>query len=73
MKKLVTIIISVILIAGIACKRDYTCKCTYKDVIGQEGEFTWQIEDAKKKDAEKACSEFSAPGWQEFECVLEKQ
>lgn len=69
--KLFTFIILIIFVFA-GCKRDFTCKCTYKDVIGQEGEFSWEIEDAKKKDAKEACNEFSAPGWKEFECVLEK-
>lgn len=40
-----------------SCKKDYTCSCTYTDVMGNEQSPEVPIENAKKSDAEDTCNE----------------
>lgn len=72
MRKLLTIFAFAVLMVWLAssCKKDHTCECTYKDVIGAPGTFVWEIEEAKKKDAEEACTNYTTAGWTEINCVL---
>lgn len=73
MKKLSLIILSLLATLMIipSCKKDFTCYCTYKDVIGEPGTLTWEIEDARKKDAKDTCETYTFAGWSEIECTLE--
>lgn len=40
-----------------ACKKDYTCECTYDDGNGTTGTASYTIKDTKKK-AEDACNAY---------------
>ncbi len=53
-----------------SCKKDFTCDCTYEDIIGEPGTLSWEIKDQKKKDAEEACESYSFEGWAETNCTL---
>lgn len=59
MKKLV--ILSAIATLGlVSCKKDYTCKCTEKDVVGTSvdiSEYTYQVIGANSTQAQAACNE----------------
>lgn len=50
-----------------SCKKDYTCDCK----LGGESVMKYEIKDAKKKDAEKACESYSIPTpMGTYECSL---
>lgn len=53
-----------------SCKKDYTCDCTYK-IAGMDAEqsYSFDIKDAKKKDAEDAC-DYDLAGTQSMNCDL---
>ena len=72
MKKLLslTIIITATVLFSTSCKKDYTCECTYTDVIGAPGTFSFEINDQKKKDATEACENYTFAGWTEINCTL---
>lgn len=59
MKKLFIGIFAASMMFGFtSCKKDYTCKCTG----GVLGSVDYPIEDAKKADAEDACTALEAGG-----------
>lgn len=50
-------VLAIAFIAGIAftaCKKEYTCECTYEDASGQTASSSTTIKDTKKN-AEDAC------------------
>ena len=51
MKKLTVLVAVVFMFGAVACKKDYTCSCTVSGAA-----LTAEFKDAKKKDAEDACS-----------------
>jgi hypothetical protein len=72
MKKTIIFILSVLVILFVlsSCKKDFVCECSYTDVIGDTGTFSWEIEDRTKKDAGQACEEFDFAGWTDIMCEL---
>lgn len=44
-----------------SCKKDYTCECK-KNLGGMSWAYTFDINDAKKKDAEAECTYNKVPG-----------
>jgi hypothetical protein len=55
-------------IALSSCKKDYTCECKY-DLLGQQMTYSFEIKDAKKKDAEAAC-DYTVAGVASVNCEL---
>lgn len=53
MKKLVLFMAIAFTVSLTACKKDYTCTCTF----GSGGSSDAEYKSVKKKDAEEACSE----------------
>jgi hypothetical protein len=53
-----------------SCKKDYTCECTYINVINEPGTYSFEIDDTKKQDAEDACESFTFAGWTDIQCKL---
>jgi len=72
MKKSIVFTLSVFatMILLSSCKKDFVCECSYTDVIGDSGIFSWEIEDRTKKDATDACEEFDFAGWTDISCEL---
>lgn len=57
MKKLLTFGVAIAAIASMtSCKKDYTCSCTGIPLIDT---YSYTIPDAKKSDAEDACSAYA--------------
>ncbi len=51
-------ILTFLVLAGFfmtSCKKDYTCKCTYKNVDGQEGHIFHYFENTTKAEAKLGC------------------
>jgi hypothetical protein len=63
--------LSLIIMFSTSCKKDFSCTCTYKDVIGAPDTLTWEIDEAKKKDAEEACENYTFEGWTDTNCTLD--
>jgi len=62
MKKAIAILSIVAFAASFtACKKDYTCKCTY-DLSGTSTTISYEYTKVKKADAEEAC-ELSETAW----------
>ena len=72
MKKSFVFVLSLIMIAMLSssCKKDHTCTCSYKNLGGTSGSFSFEIEDSSRKDAKEACNAYLAIGWLEGECKL---
>lgn len=52
-----------------SCKKDYTCECTFEiEGLGKQTH-SFEIKDAKKKDAEDGCK-YQAPGGITANCDL---
>jgi thiamine biosynthesis lipoprotein ApbE len=59
MKKLV-LLVAVGALGLASCTKDYTCKCTEKDVVGTSvdiSEYTYQVLGANSTQAQAACNE----------------
>jgi hypothetical protein len=54
MKKSIFVLSALAMFAFVSCKKDYTCECTNVPSLGT---VNLTFEDAKKKDAEEACTE----------------
>ncbi|MBL4755408.1 MAG: hypothetical protein JKY52_17650 [Flavobacteriales bacterium] len=54
MRKLLFLGAAVTLLSVTACKKDYTCNCTF-DSTGGVADITFEIKKAKKQDAEDTC------------------
>lgn len=55
MKKVLLFVAVVGTIGMTSCKKDYTCECTY-EILGETETHSFEIENAKKSDAEDACT-----------------
>ncbi len=58
MKRSLVLILAVMFVLGmVSCKKDYTCTCDTP-----AGQISYEIMDAKKKDAEDACNAYEILG-----------
>lgn len=55
MKKLMLLGAAIAMLSVTACKKDYTCTCTYDPLGTGSGTSSYEIEKAKKQDAEDSC------------------
>ena len=58
--KFVFALAAVAVLSLASCKKDYTCECTW-NVNDTAMDYSFEIKDAKKADAEEACT-YNVPG-----------
>ena len=62
MKKLFGFVVVAVFFLAIfsSCKKDYTCECTYTDMLDAKQTVKMEMEKVKKADAEEACDALKA-------------
>lgn len=69
MKKVLSLVAVVALAASFtACKKDYTCDCTYTWSDGSTTDYSYELLKSKKKDAEAWCDSYNS--YSGYECEL---
>lgn len=75
MKKVLSLVAVVAIAASFtACKKDYTCACTYTYTVGSTDytyDYSYDLLKSKKKDAEAWCDSYNA--YDGYECELSKK
>lgn len=67
------IVFSILAMAAIAmssCKKDYVCECTYTSALGTAERTEVSYDNSTKSQAEDACTNYTLPGANSFECNL---
>lgn len=67
------VILSVLAISAIAmssCKKDYVCECTYTSALGTVERTEVLYDNSTKSQAEDACTNYTLPGANSFDCNL---